>query len=117
MTIVGGVLVGLSLSAAVEFSFLLGVLTLGAATMKKAVFPVNGQPAYEGLFGGARLMVDHYGTLNLALGVAAGMISAIIAVKWMVNYLKSHGMEIFGYYRIGLGAVVLMLVLTGVIAS
>jgi len=117
MTIVGGVLVGLSLSAAVEFSFLLGVLTLGAATMKKAVFPVNGQPAYDGLFGGARLMVDHYGTLNLALGVAAGMISAIIAVKWMVNYLKSHGMEIFGYYRIGLGGVVLILVLTGVITS
>jgi undecaprenyl-diphosphatase len=116
MTIVGGVLVGLSLSAAVEFSFLLGVLTLGAATMKKALFPVHGLPAYDGLFGGARLMVDHYGTLNLALGVAAGMISAIIAVKWMVNYLKSHGMEIFGYYRIGVGVILSILVLSGVIA-
>jgi len=116
MTIVGGVLVGLSLSAAVEFSFLLGVLTLGAATMKKALFPVSGLPAYDGLFGGARLMVDQYGTLNLVLGVVAGMISAIIAVKWMVNYLKSHGMEIFGYYRIGVGVLLSILVLTGVIA-
>lgn len=117
MTIVGGVLVGLSLSAAVEFSFLLGVLTLGAATMKKAVFPVHGLPAYDGMLGGARLMIDYYGTLNLVLGVLAGMIAAIIAVKWMVNYLKSHGMEIFGYYRIGLGAVVLALALSGVIAA
>jgi undecaprenyl-diphosphatase len=116
MTIVGGVLVGLSLRSAVEYSFLLGVLTLGAATMKKAIFPVSGIPGYDGLLGGAQLMVNHYGTLNLVLGVVAGMVSAIIAVKWMVTYLQRHGMEIFGYYRIGIGIIISILLLTGAIS-
>ena len=52
MTIVGGVLVGLSLQAAVEYSFLLGVLTLTAATAKKAVWPArHSGEAFDGVFG------------------------------------------------------------------
>lgn len=119
MTIVGGLLVGLSLRAAVEYSFLLGVLTLGAAAAKKALFPIHdlpGHPAYAELLGGARLMLDHYGPLNLALGFLAGLVSAILAVKWMVTYLQRHGMEVFGYYRIGIGLLVTALLLTGTLS-
>ncbi|MEM7395955.1 MAG: undecaprenyl-diphosphate phosphatase, partial [Verrucomicrobiota bacterium] len=102
VTIVGGVLVGLSLPAAVEFSFLLGVITLGAATAYKAV-----------QFGPA--MLQAYGWGSLITGFITGMISAIVAVKWLVAYLNRHGLSIFGYYRVALAIVVAGLILGGVL--
>ena len=93
LTIVGGLMVGLSVPAAVEFSFLLGVVTLSAAT------------AYDALKHGQE-MLEHYGSLPLLIGLGAAWLSAVIAVKWMVGYLKSHGLEIFGWYRIGAAIVV-----------
>ncbi len=87
VTIVGGVLVGLSLPAAVEFSFLLGVLTLSAAT------------AYDALKHGPE-MVATFGVTPLLIGFVAAWLSAVIAVKWMVRYLQTHGLEIFGWYRV-----------------
>jgi len=89
VTIVGGVLVGLSLTAAVEFSFLLGVVTLCAATVYKAK-------------AAGPLMIAEYGWLPMIVGSLAAWISAVIAVKWMVSYLQKHGMSVFGYYRIAL---------------
>lgn len=102
ITIVGGVLVGLSLPAAVEFSFLLGVVTLGAAT------------CYDGLKHGS-LMLETYSPFTLAIGLVAAFISAVLAVKWMVAYLNKHGMAVFGYYRIAIAIVVAVLILTEVI--
>ena len=87
ITIVGGVLVGLSLPAAVELSFLLGVITLTAAT------------AYDALKHGQEMLAS-YGPTPLLIGFVSAWISAVLAVKWMVGYLKSHGMEIFGWYRV-----------------
>ena len=102
MTIVGGVLVGLSLPAAVEFSFLLGMITLGAATV------------YKGIEHGP-VLVEAYGWVNLAVGFLTAAGSAALAVKWMVNYLNKHGLEVFGYYRVGLSIVVGALIIIGVI--
>ncbi|MEA3211815.1 MAG: undecaprenyl-diphosphatase [Chthoniobacter sp.] len=93
VTIVGGILVGLRMRAAVEFSFLLGLLTLGAAT------------AYDTLKHG-REMLAVYGPLSLALGFLTAWLAAVVAVKWMVAYLNRHGLELFGYYRIGLALTV-----------
>jgi undecaprenyl-diphosphatase len=93
ITIVGGVLVGLSLPAAVELSFLLGVITLSAAT------------AYDALKHGPEMLAT-YGATPLLIGFGAAWLSAVLAVKWMVGYLKSHGMEIFGWYRVALAFVV-----------
>lgn len=87
ITIVGGVLVGLSLPAAVELSFLLGVITLGAATAKDVL--KHGSE-----------MLSAYGWAPLAAGFFAAWLSAVLAVKWMVGYLQKHGMEIFGWYRV-----------------
>jgi undecaprenyl-diphosphatase len=93
ITIVGGVLVGLSLPAAVELSFLLGVITLTAAT------------AYDALKHGPEMLAT-YGATPLLIGFGAAWLSAVLAVKWMVGYLKTHGMEIFGWYRVALAVVV-----------
>lgn len=118
MTIVGGLLVGLSLRAAVEYSFLLGVLTLTAATAKKAVWKVPGvDPAYDAWFGGAKLMWETYGPLALAVGIVAATVSAALAVKWLVSYLQRRGLAMFGWYRIALGVLVGGLTLAGVFSA
>ena len=113
MTILGGLLIGLRLSAAVEFSFLLGVLTLGAATAKKAVWKIEGiGEKYDTWGGGSLLMWDEYGLIPILVGVIAATISAAIAVKWMVGYLNRKGLGIFGWYRIVAGMGVGILILT-----
>ena len=118
MTIVGGLLVGLSVRAAVEYSFLLGVLTLTAATAKKAVWKVHDlDAAYDVWFGGARLMWDSYGALPLIVGVIAATASAAVAVKWLVSYLQSHGLSMFGWYRIAIGCAIGGLVAAGVFTA
>ncbi len=113
MTICGGLIVGLSVKAAVEYSFLLGVLTLSAATFKKALWSIEGAGTqYDTWLGGTKLMWDTYGPVPLIVGILAATISAAFAVKWLVNYLQSHGLQIFGYYRIIIGVTVGILVLT-----
>jgi len=114
MTICGGLIVGLSVKSAVEYSFLLGVLTLTAATAKKAIWKIEGIGAdYDVWFGGIKLLIDQYHTLPLIAGLLTAAISAAFAVKWLVSYLQSHGLQIFGYYRIAIGLIVGTLVLTG----
>ncbi|MBU1564294.1 MAG: undecaprenyl-diphosphate phosphatase [Proteobacteria bacterium] len=99
VTIVGGLLVGLGLPAAVEFSFLLGVVTLSAATAHDAL--KHGQA-----------MLQTFDLQSLGIGLLFAFISAVISVKWMVAYLNRHGLAIFGYYR-----VVLALVVGGLLAT
>lgn len=96
VTILGGVVVGLSLPAAVEFSFLLGFITLSAAT------------GYEFFKEGAAIVTD-FGWVAPILGFVSSFVSAVLAIKWMVVYLQRHSLAIFGYYRIGLGILVAIL--------
>jgi len=102
ITIVGGLLVGLSMSAAVEFSFLLGMVTLGAAT------------GYDALKYG-RIMFQIYDSLSMITGFAVAFVSAVLSVKWMVSYLNRHGLSLFGYYRVGIAIGVGTLILMGVL--
>ena len=98
VTIVGGVLVGMNLRSAVEFSFLLGVLTLGAAT---------GFDAYH--HGGD--MLTQYTVVDMMLGFFFAWLAAVVAIEWMVAYLQRHGMSLFGYYRIALAVIVAAFIL------
>ncbi|MFN0030468.1 MAG: undecaprenyl-diphosphate phosphatase [Acidimicrobiales bacterium] len=100
VTILAGMAVGLSVAAAVELSFLLGLLTLGAAT------------AYEGLSNGS-VMVDAYGVGRPLLGLLAALVSAFLAVRWMVGWLQSRGLEVFGWYRLGAAGVLVALLAVG----
>jgi undecaprenyl-diphosphatase len=102
VTILAALAVGLSTDAALEFSFLLGLLTLGAAT------------AFEALKHGKEL-VDTYGLLNPIIGFVVAFVTALVAVRWMVGYVRRHGLAIFGWYRIIVAAVVLVLLVTGAV--
>ncbi|HEY8524225.1 MAG TPA: undecaprenyl-diphosphate phosphatase [Acidimicrobiales bacterium] len=102
VTILAALAVGLSVPAAVEFSFLLGFVTLGGAT------------AYETLSSGGE-MLDAYGLAVPLLGLAVAFVSAVVAMRWMVDYLNRRGLEIFGWYRIVVAVVVSGLLLADVI--
>jgi undecaprenyl-diphosphatase len=100
VTILAALAVGLTLSAAVEFSFLLGLVTLSAAT----VFEV----ATDG-----STMLDTYGWVDPLIGLAFAFVSAAIAIKWMVGYLQRHSLAIFGWYRLAIAGLAIVLVATG----
>ena len=99
VTILAALLIGLSLSAAVEFSFLLGLLTLGAAT------------AYKLLKDGS-LVFDTFGKTSPLIGIVVAFVSAAVAVKWMIAYLNRKELTVFAYYRIAVGIVTLGLMTT-----
>jgi len=102
VTIIAGVAVGLTLRAAVEFSFLLGFVTLSAATL------------LEGYRNGQEL-IDAFGWFTPLAGLVVAWISAMVAVRWMVAWLESRGFGAFGYYRLGAGAATLALAAAAVI--
>ena len=91
-TILGCRFAGLRMMAAVEFSFLLGLITLSAAT------------AYEGLKHGAE-MIASYGTTMPLLALLTAFFAAVVSVQFMVNALGKYGLAPFGYYRIILAVV------------
>jgi undecaprenyl-diphosphatase len=99
---VAALLIGLSMEAAVEFSFLLGFVTLTAATL------------YETAKDG-KLMVDTFGLATPLLGVVVAFVFAALAIRWMVGYLSRHDLAIFGWYRIAVAILVIVLVATGAI--
>jgi undecaprenyl-diphosphatase len=109
MTITGGVLVGLKPKDAAEFSFLLGLPTLGGAcvlTLFKDLTRDDGTPT----------MIETIGWPALVVGILVSMVSAMLAVKWLVGFLNRHGLALFGWYRIALAGVLLVATLAGVIA-
>jgi len=88
-TILGGLFLGLSMQATVEFSFLLGAVTLTAASV------------YDVLKHG-RDMLAVLDIRSMVLGLVFAFLAAVLSVKWMIHYLNKYGLEIFGYYRIAL---------------
>ena len=53
--------------------------------------------------------------MNPLIGFVVAFVSAVIAVRWLVGYLNKHGLEIFGWYRLVVAAIALVLVATGVL--
>jgi undecaprenyl-diphosphatase len=107
MTIVGGVLVGLRPSRAAEFSFLLGLPTLGGAcayTLFKDLTRDEGDSLFEVL-----------GWQSAVIGLLFATVSAALAVKWLVSYLNKHGLALFGYYRIVLSLVLIAMIGAGLV--
>jgi undecaprenyl-diphosphatase len=100
MTITGGIISGMSARCAAEFSFLLGVITLCAASAYKLL--KNLSHAHKT---NTPNMFETLGVLPIIIGIAVAAVSAALAVKWLVGFLTKHGLAPFGWYRIALAIV------------
>lgn len=89
MTIVPALMLGFRAVQAAEFSFLLGLLTLSAAT------------GYKLVKDGDQLFAQ-FDVLPVLIGIVMAAISAALAVKWFVGVLNRYGLAPFGWYRLGL---------------
>lgn len=102
-TIVGGLQQKLTRKAAAEFSFFLAVPTMFAATGYKLY-------KYHKVGG-----VFEPGQLNLLLiGNIVAFVVALLAIKTFISFLTKHGFKLFGYYRIGVGLLIILLQLLGI---
>lgn len=100
-TIIGAVLLGFSRSAAAEFSFFLAIPTMLGATLLK-LFKI-----------GTALTFGQF--IIIFIGGLVSFIVALIVIKSFMNYIKKHNFVYFGYYRIFLGAVLVILMIARVI--
>lgn len=110
VTIGGGILLGLDAVTAAEFSFLLGLPTLGAACAHDLLENLKDASAS----GGPNLF-QQLGMMPVLLGVAVATVSAVLAVRWLVGMLTRRGLGPFGWYRIGMALVMGALIAAGVV--
>lgn len=116
MTITAGVLSGLKPRAAAEFSFLLGVPTLGAACVYKLAKDLyRTGSVIEGTDTVHRNFIQILGVGPVIVGFLVAAVSAIIAVRWLVGFLNKHGLTAFGVYRIVLAICLIGLLLGGIV--
>ncbi len=111
MTIAGGVIVGLKPKQAAEFSFLLGLPTLGGACVYSLAKNIK-----ETSDAGTPNMFEVLGWMPIMAGIVVATISAALAVRWLVSFLNKHGLALFGYYRLGLAALLGLLIATGTVS-
>lgn len=93
-TIVGALLIGVSRTAAAEFTFFLAVPTMvGASALKLIKFGFN-------------FTVEEL--IALALGMVVAFVVSLLCIKWLMSFIKKHDFKVFGWYRIALGIIVLL---------
>lgn len=110
VTIAGGYVAGLRPSAAAEFSFLLGLPTLGAACVMGLYKNLS-----EAHKNGTPNVFETLGFANTMIGIVVAAVSAAFAVKWLVGFLNRRGLAPFGWYRIVLSLVLGVLIWRGVL--
>lgn len=92
-TIIGGILVGTSRTVAAEFTFFLAIPVMFGASLLKLV-------KFGFVFTGTEIMI-------LVTGVVVAFVVSILAIKFLMSYIKKHDFKAFGWYRIILGVLVL----------
>ena len=92
-TIVGSLMLGISRTAAAEFTFFLAVPAMFGGSAIKIL-------KYSGGFNSAEVAL-------LAIGMIVAFVLSIIAIKFLMSYIKKHDFKVFGWYRIVLGIAVI----------
>lgn len=100
-TIVGALLIGVSRKAASEFTFFLAVPVMLGASLLKVL-------QYGFAFTGSELLV-------LAVGMITAFLVSIVVIRFLMDYIKKHDFQVFGWYRIVLGIIVLICSMAGAI--
>lgn len=93
-TILGGILIGTTREMAAEYTFFLAIPVMFGASFLKLV-------KFGFAFTGIQFLV-------LLAGMAVAFVVSVIAIKFLVGYIKKHDFSVFGWYRIGLGVLVLL---------
>ena len=102
-TIVGGMAQGLTRKRAAEFSFFLAVPTMAGATLLDLLDLLKDDTSWA----------SAHNITMLILGCVVAFIVALLAMKWFVNYVSKYGFKAFGIYRIIVGGIIIVLLLTG----
>jgi len=100
-TIIGGLVIGLSRQAATEFSFFLAIPTIFGATVydlykSRDILTMDSLPV-------------------IAVGFIVSFFSALVVVRWLLQYVAKHDFTAFGWYRIFFGGVILITWATGLV--
>jgi len=103
-SIIGGMQQRLTRKLAAEFSFFLAVPTMLAATGYKLIKTYKTNPA---------ILKDTHNLIALGVGNLVAFIVAILAIKFFIGYLQKHGFKSFGYYRVIVGIILLVMMITG----
>ena len=93
-TIVGALMIGVSRSVATEYTFFLAIpVMFGASLLKLVKFGLN--------FTGMQVAV-------LLVGMVVSFAVSIVAIKFLMSYIRKNDFKVFGYYRIALGVIVFL---------
>ena len=96
-TILGAILLGLSRTAAAEFSFFLSVPAMvGGSAIKVLQYFADGNT-----FSASEIII-------LLVGMATAFVVSVLAIKFLISYIRKHDFKAFGYYRIVLGIAVIV---------
>lgn len=92
-TIIGAILIGTSRTVAAEFTFFLAIPVMFGASLLKLI-------KFKLAFGSGELMI-------LIVGMVVAFVVSILAIKFLMGYIKKHNFKVFGWYRILLGIIVI----------
>lgn len=100
-SILGGMLLGLDRPTATKFSFYLGLITLGGASLLDLIK--------------SRDIIGQIGVLNMVLGIGVSFVVAYASIGWLLKFVSTNDFKPFAVYRIIAGIVILALLYTGVL--
>ena len=103
-TIVGGMANGLTRKRAAEYSFFLAVPTMAGATLLDLLDILKEDATW----------VNTHDLIMLAVGCVVSFVVALLAMKWFVNFLTKYGFKVFGWYRIIIGIIIIVMLLSGI---
>lgn len=103
-TIVGGMANGLTRKRAAEYSFFLAVPTMAGATLLDLLDILKEDATW----------VNTHDLLMLAVGCVVSFVVALLAMKWFVSFLTKYGFKVFGWYRIIIGIIIIVMLLSGI---